>query len=494
MASGFRQIQLRNDSGYPISGEYRELIMKHVLGVSWLNGQVEAVHAEGTRVLGTWASPGRVDSTQALAQTLAEACRVTGFRGRSVRIVLDHRSLLFHVQELPPARGKVLHQLLDRQVIQNHFFEEQAAWVSIRIRPAKERQRQLLALIPASVLAGIERACEANDLELTGLFPVASLLAPFLSRGTVPPTEPALIVAELAGTHSLIVGLGNGELLFARSVTDGSESAVERLNQEINRTIHYARQQFGVSVNRVFMLEREGTDAIGQRLNLDGVRVERLPETLAPGLYARWVSAVEGRGLLNLAIRPGESAPWVPMAMAAGLAATLTAAITFSAVTERRIHSRLDQATQQIHQLEQEEARLATQEKRSREFARKTALLQSLPASGQRGIASLFARHVAELMPPAMRITRLEVARGTDGWTVRLDGMSREEGSRFMTGTEAFETALRNGVFKVRIKDSTHRQTLQGTAPAAGNRATGNRSQGAMDPGERAFFLSGVIQ
>src|SRR6266540_2793454 len=100
---------------------------RNVLGISWLHGRFQAVTLAGGAVSGSWTSPEPVASDADFGPALAEAVKRTRFTGTRVQVVLDHRSLLFHVQETPPARGKQLGQLLGRLVASNRFFEEPAA-------------------------------------------------------------------------------------------------------------------------------------------------------------------------------------------------------------------------------------------------------------------------------------------------------------------------------------------------------------------------------
>src|SRR5262245_1529866 len=131
---------------------------KKVLGISWLNGRFHAAALKGSTVSASWSSPQPVADDADFAAALPEAVRQTRFTGAQLMLVLDHSSLLFHVEETPPVKGKVLAQLLERRVSQNHFYEEPAAWGRIDLPLLKGRQRSLLALLPKSLVLRLAAA------------------------------------------------------------------------------------------------------------------------------------------------------------------------------------------------------------------------------------------------------------------------------------------------------------------------------------------------
>src|SRR3989442_499504 len=101
--------------GMPIRAIIADMAKK-VLGISWLNGRFDAAALEGGAVSGSWRCPTPVNDEADFGLALAEAVRQTRFTGGQVMVVLDHRSLLFHVQETPPAAEKLVGQMLQRLV------------------------------------------------------------------------------------------------------------------------------------------------------------------------------------------------------------------------------------------------------------------------------------------------------------------------------------------------------------------------------------------
>src|SRR5882672_4485868 len=80
----------------------RANMSKKILGISWLNGRFHAAALNGSAVSASWACPQPVPYEADFGEALAEAVRETRFTGTQVVVVLDHGSLLFHVEETPP--------------------------------------------------------------------------------------------------------------------------------------------------------------------------------------------------------------------------------------------------------------------------------------------------------------------------------------------------------------------------------------------------------
>ena len=234
---------------------------RNVLGISWLHGQFQAITATGA----AWSSPALVSSAQEFSAALSTAVRHTQFKGQHVAVVIDHRNLLFHVQETPPAKGKVLAKLLARLVAQNQFFEEPAAYGHVELPVSKGHHRFLLSLLPQSLPQAIDDACTNHGLILAALLPSAAVLAPRLQTLEAPSDDVVILATELGDSMNLLLGRADGKLLFSRTVVLGTAGRTERAAQEINRTLHYAQQQFGVMVNHLFIVGAETYAALRTR-------------------------------------------------------------------------------------------------------------------------------------------------------------------------------------------------------------------------------------
>src|SRR5436309_14698597 len=95
---------------------------KHILCLSWLNGQIKAVAVRNGSVLKTWERPGVVDDFSTFSNILKEAVAATDYDGGDVAMVLSHSRLTHQLVETPPLRGWNLKRFLDRQARQLKTF------------------------------------------------------------------------------------------------------------------------------------------------------------------------------------------------------------------------------------------------------------------------------------------------------------------------------------------------------------------------------------
>ena len=89
---------------------------KNLLCLSWLNGQVKATAMQRGLAAGTWERPDSLPDFAALAPVMAEAVAKTRPEGRQVAMVLAHPRLSHQVFEVPPAKGRTLDRILERNV------------------------------------------------------------------------------------------------------------------------------------------------------------------------------------------------------------------------------------------------------------------------------------------------------------------------------------------------------------------------------------------
>jgi hypothetical protein len=467
--------------------------MKHgVLGVSWLNDQLAVVWLDERGQLRKWIAPGRVPDFATLRDALARAREEGGFKARRARLVLDHRNLLFHVQETPPGQGRVVDQVLERLVGESRFFDERAVWTRLELPAGPQRQRWLLALMPQSLLEEIEIACLENQLQLEAVHPLASALTGTLTRAAMAVSETVLLITNIGESHSLILGHGNGQLLFARSIAGTADPCDTRLEQEINRTLHFCQQRFGSTVTRLVGLGSECHAHLSGRTLRADLKLETLamePPGSDPG---EAVTQLRRDSPLNFVRSSARLPAWASRALTAAAAALflLCAATAVRSHEAARQHQRdFERAAREWEMRSRVEAE---REHRRADAAHLELIARAIGRPEDPGVAASFARYLTHHLPVTLRLTSLEVRKATNGWGVHLEGRSREHGSAFLTAIEELENALGNGLFRLQIVDSTHRRTVAISAPF--ETPTGFPFGEAFDDRERAFFVTGVIQ
>ena len=463
---------------------------RKVLGISWLHGRFQAVTLSGGAVSTAWTRPEPVVDGADFGPALAEAIRQTRFTGHRVQVVLDHRSLLFHVQETPPARGRQLQLLLDRLVAQNRFFEERAAWGHIALPPVKDRQRSLLALIPESLVRELTDACAARRMQLIGVLPLAAVLGDHLRELPARPDEIVVLAADLGTSLHLLLGRGDGQVLFSRSVVLASAQQGERAVQEINRTLHYAQQQFGADVSQLFVFGEQAFAILKDLEIRQGLRIQPSPVAHDPLAVASLGASASSKTSLNLISRAESRQHRHRQLAAAGIAALLVASAATALKVEQAVHARELKSAAAVRRLEAEASLQAANRARQLEARRLTALVHLVGTTNDPPVPELFARYLASAIPDTMRLSQLSVNRVTNGWTFHLEGFAREPAGGFLGLMERFDQQLGTSLFHPRITDSTHRRLFGGAESVFP--ATSLPHGGRAD--EKTFFVTGVIE
>jgi hypothetical protein len=461
---------------------------KKILGISWLNGRFHAVALGGGAVAAAWACPQPVPYEGDFGEALAEAVRQTGFDGSQVVVVLDHGSLLFHVEETPPVKGRLLAQLLERRVAQNRFFEEQAAWGRFELPTLKGRHRALLALLPQSLVQRLAAACAALRLNLGALVPTAAVLGPHLAQLGVPGDEALVLATDLGGSLHLLLGRGDGHVLFSRSVALGGTLQSDRAAQEIARTLHYAQQQFSATVNHLFVFGARTFAVLKDAQVRAGLGIQPSPVADDPFYFARQAALVSRKSTVNFA-SPASTRSRARVLVAAGLAAAVILSATTTLLVEITVRARERTVFQEKERLEAEANANAAGRSRQGEARRLDAFLRLVGSTNDAPMVELFARYLPTVTPEAVHFTEAVVSRGPAGWEFHLNGALREQSLDFLALLEQFERQLADGPFRTRITDSTPQQILRGAADAA---APSVRRSGR--PGdEKPFFVKGLI-
>lgn len=465
---------------------------KQLLGITWLHGHFHAVNLAIGPAGNAWTCPTPVQSPSEFAAALGEAIRETRFQGRRAMVVLDHRNLLFHVQETPPAKGKLLAKVLERLVSQNQFFEEAANHAHLDLPEAKGQHRHLLALLPRSLVDGLNEAFADQGLRLDALWPAAAVLAPQLRDLPAPPSDVVVLASTLGDSMNLLLGRPDGKLLFSRTVALGSTSTsqAERANQEINRTLHYAQQQFGALVNQLFISGPALYQALKSATIRAGLQIHEAPDAGNGLSLLQLAGRLPTRAPLNFARRTGSHAVARRTLAAAGLAAALVASLVTTIQVETTVRAR-EQAARAVEQrLQREAEQLATASAMQQEARRLRGILSMVGSTNDPPVIELFARHLPSHIPPSLRLTELLIEESPVGWSVTIKGAARKDNTDLVTWLEQFDQDLERGPFQVKITDSSYQRAFRGDTEASAALGFGANPRAFEAP----VFVNGVIQ
>lgn len=462
-----------------------------ILEIRWLNESFTASWMDRSGAASRWTATEPVQNAETLQAALSKARTSAGYL-RRVRFLLDQRNLIFHVQETPPAPRKLLETILERLVAENRFFEEPATWIRMAMPSAPQRDRWLLAIMPRSLLEAIETACRENEIELIGIYPFASALASFLTCGEVALYETVLLVADSGVSHNLLVGRGDGQLLFARSIARSGASTDQRLEQEINRTLQFSQQRCGAEVTRILALGPECHATLVQRTLREGLKLDRLPDEMAGQKADGGNLPLSDDSPLNFVASrhwlPSLARPIVALSLAVLLLATMGFALSgYSQL--RRASRAVDAAQQRQKALSQAKA---NGDERTRRAAELASLVEQIGKPGTTGRVATLTRYLSGRIPTPLRLTQLTVQNTTNGTQLELQGASRQQGIRFLTTLEDIEKILHDADSRIQITDSTRQRILAGTPDPAPSLLSPSSPRDIRGE-ERGFFVKGRI-
>lgn len=225
-----------------------------VLGLVWLNGALQAAVFR-RQVLGAdWAAPAPVHTLPEFEAALDQALAALKFAGTEVFLVLEHEQFLHQSEYTPPFSDGAARAYLRARVQRHETGRDPVLWVSQRTASARKESAWLLHLLPAPFYTQLNGCLRARHLDLTRILPVSVPLQLLLEKNPAAPDEPILLAAQAGGATTLMVGRPGHPLYFARTMQARWATDSARIAVEINRSLLYAKQQFGTAINRLWLL------------------------------------------------------------------------------------------------------------------------------------------------------------------------------------------------------------------------------------------------
>jgi hypothetical protein len=394
------------------------------LSVSWLNNQFKAVSVHRGVIGAAWERPGDTDGPANFADFIREAVRQTGYHGQTVSLLLAHPRLVQQLVDLPPVKGQAMRRIIRRQALQQKLFPGEAAWACQTLLSAKGTQRVILHLFPKPMLDQLVQGCQRSGLDLISVVPVSAVLHRQLARLPLEKEEVVLLAAETAGSTTVVVGRQDGQLLLVRTLPNTWNGGLDRLAVDLNRTILYLSQQYGVAISEGVWLF--GSGAREQAQALQGQM--QLPVSLSPVEYQPCYWAADA-----LKLRPGSSPNFLgpelqkapqrrAYAKVVGVGLALLVLVAAAASTFSLRQAR--QETANIERLRQRVAQLQARRQQLRQSNAELSLQQqwiNLVLDGRSApVPVWFLGYLSEVVPPELAVTSLQLKREDNAWKLRL--------------------------------------------------------------------------
>lgn len=396
-----------------------------ILGIGWLHGSLDVAIFRRQKIVGSWKSPESVRTIPEFGAALDVALEQLKFGGAEAFLLLENEQFVHQGEVTPPFADAVARNYLHGRVQRHEKDHAPVLWVSQAAGATAKERSFILHLLPRSFYDGVNRLMLARRLDLTRILPLIVPVQRELDRFPISKGRPVLVAVEAGGATVVMVAKVGEQLLFARNILAGWSEDPARIGVEINRSLLYANQQFGTTVERVWLLgqDNSATAEVNAKCGA-GRQITVLPTS--PAEWLQTVARLSPQQPVNLVAghlkRKGRqrtirraliAASWLTLAYF--LVDAWSGAVSWR--EERRQYSELQAGA---GRMDAERERLV---RRNETVQRERAFLRELDGNRLPGVPAKFAAYVANSVPEAMRLTDLNVNwESSAGWTFRLEG------------------------------------------------------------------------
>jgi len=455
------------------------------LGIVWLRGALHLAALRQRKLLGQWSSPEPVRTIEEFAAALDTALAELRFGGSDTFLVFEGEQFVHQPEVAPAFSAGATKAYLQSRV--DRYVKEHGPvlWVAQPALAPKAERAFILHLLPQAFYSQLHRVFLPRHLDLTRILPMVVPVQREMNGFPIPRGEAALVAVEAADATILIVAQAGGPLLFARTILASLEDAPGRVAIEINRSLLYAKQQFNVPVDRIWLATRTGRAAddvkskcgAGKMVMVLPTRPEEWVQTASRVARTQPVNLVAGyiqRKRRNQFIRLG--------LMAAGWLALAALGVQIWDANERwqAERQRLEGLQARKPALTAERDRLQL---RNQKIEREGALGERLAHEGLPPVPARLLAHLATVLPADARLTEFAVKwNETDStWAFSGEGLITGDDESAREALTALQHHLARGPLRIRFID---------TQGAAGRTSLGTGSPAA---GQQHFNLEGVL-
>ncbi len=488
-----------------------------LLSVSWVHGRLEAMGVHKGRVTGTWICPKVTEDAVEVGRLLKEAAVRTDFPGTAVSLVVAHTRLTHQLVETPPAKGPALAGLVKRQVAKLKVFDGEPAWSYQTSLPTKNAQAVMVHLFPQKLIEELSAGAVEAGLRLLAVHPVSPILQEQIVGLRLKSNDTGVVVAEMAGMITVVVARSDGQLLMCRALDATRPEAGAGLGVDLNRTVLYVSQQFGVTVGSVWLL---GQGLVPRQEELQGhiqVPVRIAPEPMREFYWAEQAALRSIQEVPNLLTREQRQEPQrkILFRMTAMISLLLvTAGVAWLVTSEILIHREKSSVAELKRRITELQDTLTTRQAQYAVLARKEQMSRVVLEDRPEPAGVWLMAYLAEATPPELLLTNLEVRLHQKHWDFVVGGtiqsMTNSEASLVLSnGVVTLGERLQNGPFHANPTGrgaparnaSTNSVVKTVTVPSIGSLANwssrGRTNSARSSPSrlaDRSFAMEGYIQ
>ncbi len=422
------------------------------LSVTWIHGVFQAAVYRRQHALAIYSRPGLVRSMEDFSTALRAAVAKLEFRGVKAALVFEREEFSHQMESVPPASRRVQHDYIRNRALRNGGPVAQTHSYQRTYSP-KQEQNVILHLLPTTIFTEIVGAFETLNLRLEKVFPYFALIPLQLQRLGLERDEIVLMVTENAGVTSMVSGRRDGQILFGRAIFNDWRRDANRAATEINRSILFARQRFGITIDTVFLVGESVNQARESLLaQLDRtfvVKTHECPNTVWLSLLQR-LPAGDSANLLAERLQQQARRKLVRFVFTS----TLWLLFTLAGLSALRAEWNYQLQLFYFADLQRNRAKLeetltvlADREASARHSAH---TVSEVIDKREPPVAAGFMRWIGPQLPDFLRLTQLQISwqPAESAWMFRIEGLSRADVETTLTALTELERLLAAAPFR----------------------------------------------
>lgn len=427
------------------------------LGILWIRGTLHLGVRRQRRTLAQWSSPAPVHTFEELEAALDTALAEVRFGGADTFLVFEGDQFVHQTEMAPAFSARASRAYLKSKVARYAKERGPVLWVAQPTGEAKGERAFVLHMMEQDFYTRVRRVLAHRRLDLTRVFPMAVAVQRELAGFPVSRGAHVLVAAEAADATILVVAQIGGPLLFSRLILASLEDSPGRAAIEINRSLLYARQQFNVGVDRIWLVTRTGAAQEEVAAKCGGGKVV----TVLPTQPAEWVASASRVprthpvNLISGYIRRKRRAHFIRVGLVAICwlcLAKFGQHLWHSGEDWAAERNRLEAVRLKYPELLARRDGLAARNLRLAEDQR---LWQALRRDTPAPVAVRLLAHLAEILPEDVRLLEYTVRRNEEaaGWLLRCEGVVAGDEDAARDAAAALQARLGGEPWRIRFPE-----------------------------------------
>ena len=429
-----------------------------ILVIGWLHGTFQAAVFRRQKMLATCSARELVGTLAEFEAAFEEALITLDFSGSEVSLLLENDPFVHQTELAPGTSDAVAESYLKARLARHEKEHGRTLCVTQQTMSVKEDRVYILHMLPGAFYDALNRMLSRRRLVLARILPLIAPLQRELNRFPVTNGRAVLVAVEAGGATMIVVAQVGGQILLSRTVLAlwGIEPA--RIALEINRSLLYTNQQFGLSVDRIWLLGQINHAAaqVKARCGMDK-QIMVLPTTPVEWLQAVVkLPAVHPVNLVSGYLRSKRRSFY----LRALVTTVCWVALGWLGLSLWSRHeawrSQRDQMTMLAARAEALTAERDRLQTRNRRVESQRLLIRSLQEERLPAVAVKFVGWLAGTLPPEIRLSEVSVKwlGAVEGWTVKIEGSVEADDEAAREIVVAWERQLEKSPLRLRLNDA----------------------------------------